>query len=204
MGSGRQSSPRTVVPTAGGGVQWRYCAAVLTVVNGVAWALLASGNAGALEVSLAGRSPVAITADRVSVSGLSIAPGPATGGKTDAALLELFKNFHAEQVCLASPVRIPLAGDFMVQINMESLTASDFAIEASGLSASRLSMSKTGLEADVNDADPMRPFQLKAGTFRASQVTIKPRSFTAATLSARGFRASVIRDMHGCASGEHS
>ena len=192
------------MPEACGGVRWRYCAGVLAAVNGAAWALLASGNAGALEVSLAGRSPVTITADRVSVSGLSLAPGPATSGKADAAFLEVFKDFRAERVCLASPLDVPLAGRFMVHISMESMSASDFTIEAAGLSASSLSMAKAGLEVEANGTEPSRPFELKAGTFRASQVTIKPRAYTAATMSAQGFRAGVSRDGNGCSSGDRS
>lgn len=178
-----------------GGVRRRHCAVLLAAVNGAAFALLASGNAGAIEVSMAGRSPVTITADRVTVSGLSLAPGAAPGGRADAAFVELFKDFRAERVCLTSPVRVPLAGRFMVHIGMESMSASGFTIEAAGLSASRLSMADAGLAVE---AEPSRPFELTAGSFKASQVTIKPRAYTAATMSARGFQAGVSRDGNGC------
>ncbi|MFJ8537621.1 hypothetical protein [Streptomyces sp. NPDC093591] len=167
---------------------------MLAAVHGAALALVVSGNAGAVEVSLAGRAPVTITTDRVSVSGLSLAPG----GKSDAAFVELFKDFRAERVCLTSPVRLPLAGRFIVYIGMESMTASGFTIEAAGLSASRLSMSDAGLDVEANGSETSRPFELTAGSFKASQVTIKPRSYTAATMSAQGFHAGVSRDGNGC------
>lgn len=173
---------------------------VMTVVLGAAYGLLATDTASALQFAFAGRVPMVISAEKISVSGLSITPGLSSGKHSDAALMSLFQDFRADDVCVTSVVELPVVGATTARLYADSLSASKFTIETSSLSSSRVSLSPAGLETELN---PATPFRLTAGSFHAFEVRVEPRAFAAASLAAKGFHADFVHGRQGCPSSPH-
>ncbi|MFI6475325.1 DUF6230 family protein [Streptomyces sp. NPDC050516] len=194
------SEPAEVLVAPSGHVRWRHCAAVLTFVLGAAYALLSNGSASALQFAFTGRVPVAITADQIQVTGLSIAPGLSSGGHSDTALLSLFEDFQADGVCVTSTVELPVIGATTARLYADTLSGSRFTIEAASLTSSGVSLSAASMKTDLAGRDQASPFRLTAGSFTASKVRVEPRTFAAATLAAKGFHADFVHGRQGCPS----
>ncbi|MEU4730737.1 DUF6230 family protein [Streptomyces sp. NPDC023588] len=179
--------------------RWR-CAAVMTAVFGAAYALVSNDSASALQFAFSGRVPVAVGAEEIEVSGMSITPGLSSGKHPDAALLSVFEGFEARGVCVTSTVELPVIGAATARLYADTLSGSKFTIEASSLTSSGVSLSSAGMSTDPSGRGASAPFRLSAGSFEAADVRVEPRTFTAATLAAKGFHADFVHGRQGCPS----